>query len=114
MLTDDESAHFAVRPAKLELADADGGDVSTHWSSWTAKTAKGSGTAHVDHASWKVAIALSMPVRGTCRRMAVTGSASGTPRTTALRLAYEKDDSEYTWATLSSIRAPGSGLVLAP
>jgi hypothetical protein len=114
MLTDDESTDFAVRPAELELADNEGGEISIHWSSWTAKTARGTGTTDDDHGSHKVAITLTMPVREKFRSMTVTSSASGKRHTAAYRLAYAKSDSEYSWATLSSIRRPGSGLELAP
>jgi hypothetical protein len=49
-------ADFLVRPSKIDLSSAFGGELVLHWHSWTASGASATGTSNPDHGVFPVRV----------------------------------------------------------
>ena len=101
---------FAVRPREIIVDSADGGELKIRWTSWTSTSASGYGRAFPDHGSYPIAVNASDVIAGQLTHLTIKATGPG-HNYGPDRLELATDGTMLTWARISWVENPESGLM---
>jgi hypothetical protein len=100
---------FKIRPRKVVIVEAYGGELVLHWSSWTRTSASGAGTAYPDHGHYPIRVLASRVYHGHFMRLQINRKVDSHWREELLFLDYSSPDA-LGWDPQSWIENAQSGL----
>ena len=101
---------FAICPHEIVLDSADGGKLKIRWTSWTSTSASGRGRAFPDHGSYPIVVSVFDAIAGQFTRLTIKTTGRGHSYGPD-RLELATDGTMLTWAQISWVDNPESGLM---
>ncbi len=97
---------YGVRPTRVTLDEAAGGDLRLHWSSWTSTAATATGTSTVSGMGQTTVTAItvhaSTPLHNRFTRLTITGKSAGQTFDEGLKLEHVGGSPAWVPASMAS------------